>query len=62
MKLVLAVLVTFGIGLAVALPTVVPAGCVNVDCGPHDGPGWCCVVPPQIRLVPMPQPTEVPAE
>lgn len=62
MKLTLAVLVAFGIGLAVTLPTVVPGGCVDVDCGPHDGPGWCCVVPPHIRLVPMLQATEVPPE
>jgi hypothetical protein len=59
MKLALAVLVTFGIGMAVALPTVVPGGCVDADCGPHDGPGTCCVVQPYFHLVPMLQATEV---
>ncbi len=62
MKLALTVLVTFGIGMAVALPTVVPGGCVDVDCGPHEGPGMCCVVQPHFRLVPMLQAAEVLSE
>jgi hypothetical protein len=53
MRLALAVLVTFGIGMAVALPTVVLGGCVDVDCGPHEVPGGCCVIQPDLRLVPM---------
>jgi len=53
MRLALAVLVTFGIGMAVAFPTVVPGGCVDVDCGRHEVPGGCCIIQPDLRLVPM---------
>jgi hypothetical protein len=62
MRLALALLVTFGISMAMALPTLVPGGCVDADCGPHGGPGGCCVIQPHIRLVPMLQATEVPPE
>ena len=53
MRLALTVLVIFGIGMAVALPTVAPGGCVDVDCSPHEVPGGCCVIQPDLRLVPM---------
>ena len=53
MRLGPAVLVAFGIGMAVALSTGAPGGCVDVDCGSHEVPGGCCVIQPDLRLVPM---------